>query len=209
MPEVPPSSDGASDLADLKTWAKESLRQSMRRVRRALPQQARQLRSERVTASIRSLPDYRDARMLLLYWPMPDEVDLRPLAELAVAEGKSLALPRMRTDEVGLDLYAYAPGDALEAHPWGLSQPQAQSPRVESRDIDLVLVPALAVDEYGTRLGYGKGFYDRLLPTLDGAVTCAAIFHFQLVAELPREDFDWPVQWVASDEGAFATSPPA
>jgi 5-formyltetrahydrofolate cyclo-ligase len=60
-------------------------------------------------------------------------------------------------------------------------------------------VPALAVDARGFRIGYGRGFYDRLLPTLPNALTVAIVYDFQLVAEVPEEPFDVPVHVVATD----------
>ena len=72
-------------------------------------------------------------------------------------------------------------------------------PEVPASAVDFVLVPALAVDLQGNRLGYGKGLYDRLLPTLPTALRCALAYDFQLVSELPSSPTDAPVDVVVTD----------
>jgi 5-formyltetrahydrofolate cyclo-ligase len=88
----------------------------------------------------------------------------------------------------------------------GFLQPPAGSPRVPELDVGIVLVPALAVDERGHRIGWGKGFYDRLLPLVPDAVRIALVFDFQLVAEVPDTPGDERVDYVVTDSRVIATA---
>jgi 5-formyltetrahydrofolate cyclo-ligase len=78
-------------------------------------------------------------------------------------------------------------------------QPPEHAPSVADGDVDLVIVPALAADERGHRIGYGKGFYDRLLPRLSGATRLCVIFDFELVAEVPNRPGDEMVDLIVTD----------
>ena len=94
-------------------------------------------------------------------------------------------------------LHAHVPGDALERGAFGIPEPDPGAPVITRPDV--VLVPFLAADPRGYRVGYGKGFYDRLLPELGDALRVAAGFDFQLVPEVPSAPFDVPVDVVVTD----------
>jgi 5-formyltetrahydrofolate cyclo-ligase len=83
-------------------------------------------------------------------------------------------------------------------------QPAASAPPIADASIDLVLVPALAVDERGHRIGYGKGFYDRLLPRL-AALRVALVFDFERIVEVPVRAGDVPVDVIVTDERVIRT----
>jgi 5-formyltetrahydrofolate cyclo-ligase len=94
---------------------------------------------------------------------------------------------------------AWRPGDALVAAGFGTQEPAADRPEVRP---DIVLAPLLACDERGWRLGYGGGYYDRTLRRLrgDGAVLAVGVgYDEQVVAAVPHEDFDEPLDWIATD----------
>ena len=97
----------------------------------------------------------------------------------------------------------------LTPGPWGIEEPGADAPRVAPEAIDLVVVPCLAVDAAGHRLGYGRGYYDRTLAGLGRAVTTAVAFDFQRIAEVPSEPHDVAVTWVVTDRTTLRASPAA
>ena len=110
-----------------------------------------------------------------------------------------LALPRVDAAAGTITLRAWSPGEPLERGGFGVMEPLSSAPEVPASAVDFVLVPALAVDLQGNRLGYGKGLYDRLLPTLPTALRCALAYDFQLVSELPSSPTDAPVDVVVTD----------
>lgn len=135
---------------------------------------------------------------VLLFDPLPDEVDVTPLAEGCVAL-------LTRTDADGLTVHAF--GDPREQHRLGFSQPVADSPVVDPVSIDVVVAPGLAFDRHGVRLGRGGGHYDRLLALLrPDAVVVGVAPSAVVVDRLPREDHDRPVTHLATEDGVVAVA---
>lgn len=133
---------------------------------------------------------------ILIYLAFGSEIDLAPLAELE----KTFYVTR--TWKKDLDLSVHPLDGGLETHPYGYSQPSATSPKIDPQVIDIALVPGLCFDERGTRLGYGRGYYDRLLPKLREDVPLVGITADALVVyELPRETFDVPMTHLVTETG--------
>ena len=130
-----------------------------------------------------------------------DEINPAELMSWLHAEGFRLALPVMIAKGQPLLLRSYAPGDAMEAAQWGIAEPMADKPEVEP---DVVLVPLLAFDARGRRLGYGAGFYDRTLAKLRARkkVTAVGIAYDELeVDAVPHDSYDQPLDWVLTPSG--------
>ena len=135
------------------------------------------------------------------YWPIGSEIDPRPLMQKLADAGARLALPRVDGEDI-LSFRLWQPGDPLEQAPFGLSEPLASAPEVQPT---LILLPLLAFDRLGNRLGYGKGHYDRALKALraDGRVfACGLGFHVQMLNELPSEAHDEPLDWAVTERGS-------
>lgn len=192
--------------AHLRRQAKAELRKRIAAVRRALPRDARAERSRAVAERLLALDALRAPGHVLAYWPMRGEVDPRPAFDALRARGATLALPRMDWGADALALHAHDPSVPLEESGMGFLQPPADAPRIAPAAIDAVLVPAVAADDRGYRIGLGKGFYDRLLPTLEGAFSVALLFDFQLVAEVPEEPHDARVHHVVTDRRHYAAA---
>lgn len=179
---------------ELRKKMKSALRTSLRAQRLALPVVARQARARALADRLAELPELTSARVVLSYNRIHGEMDATPtLARLSA----KVAFPRV--DDDTLTLHEVHAREDLETSLYGVLEPRADAPRVAHEAVDVVLVPALAVDERGFRIGYGRGFYDRLLPTLPNALAVAIVYDFQLVAEVPEEPFDVPVHVVATD----------
>jgi 5-formyltetrahydrofolate cyclo-ligase len=170
-------------------------------VRRAVPKDARARRSAAIAAHVTAMPEWSQARCVAAYVAMRGEVDPKPIVTAAHAGGKTVALPRIDWGEEAMTFHVFVTGDALEESGMGFDQPPASSPSVELADMELVIVPAVAVDERGYRIGWGRGFYDRMLPVLPNATSIALVFDFQLLMEVPDTAGDVPVDVVASDRG--------
>ncbi len=125
-----------------------------------------------------------EASCVLLYYPMADEVDVRPLLTAALQDGKRVLFPVVCGDD--LQLVAYS--DETRRGAFGIEEPIGQ-PFTTLREVDLVVVPGRAFDHQGHRLGRGRGYYDRLLPQLS-AHRLAVCFPCQIVDNLPYEPHD-------------------
>lgn len=189
--------DPAEDA--LRTAMKDEIRTRRRAVRRAMPHDARLARSSEITRRITELPEWERARTVLLFVSMRSEVQTGELVSRARAEDKRVAAPRMNATFDDLELVEWREGDGLEESGMMFLQPPASAPPIDGAEIDLAVVPALAVDARGHRIGFGKGFYDRLLPRLSRALRVAVIFDFERVAEVPDQPGDQPVHLVVTD----------
>jgi 5-formyltetrahydrofolate cyclo-ligase len=99
---------------------------------------------------------------------------------------------------------AWQAGDTLVPGLFDINVPGPQSPEVQSSRNTLVLVPAVAVDRAGGRLGYGKGFYDRWLAAHPEVVTCGVVMQDFLLDNIPSENHDHPLNWVVTESGLIA-----
>ena len=192
------------DEDSIRAQLKAEIRTRRLATRRALPAEARNARSAAITARVLSLPEWGAARTVLAFVSMAREVQTGALVEAAWRAGKAVATTRMSPTRDDLELFAWREGDLLEESGMMFRQPLASAPRVDDAAIDLALVPALAADERGHRIGYGKGFYDRLLPRLDAA-RVALVFDFERIVEVPNRPGDEPVDVVVTDERVVRT----
>jgi len=134
---------------------------------------------------------------------LSDELDCMPLLAKLAQDGLQLALPLVTGKGKPLTFRAWLPGDDMDAGVWGIAQPKADKPVVEP---DILLVPLLAIDRQGWRLGYGGGFYDRTLQGLRSRKPVLAIglaYDEQVVDAVPHLDYDEPLDWVLTPTGAM------
>ncbi len=132
------------------------------------------------------------------YWPMGDEADPRALANELAARGHTLALPVVAAKKSPLHFREWREGSELVVHPFGMHEPPESAARVTP---DVLLVPLLAFDAKGTRLGYGGGFYDRTLHSLATKRAIGIAFAGQEVDTLPCHDHDHPLDAVITEKG--------
>lgn len=196
--ELPPNTT-AQELEALKLQAKEALRKRVAALRRALTAEARAERARAMCAQLIAHEAFARAQVVSGYAPMRFEID--PSAALAEAHalGKGVVLPRVHTPTRELHLHYTRAGDELVESGFMVREPLETAPVAEPSSVDLVLVPGLSFDARGRRLGYGQGFYDRLLPLCTRAVRIGLAFDFQLLAEVPAFEHDAPVDYVVTD----------
>jgi 5-formyltetrahydrofolate cyclo-ligase len=189
--------DDAEDA--LRRKVKAELRTRMRGVRKALPAEARAARSARIAERVIALDEWIAARTVMLFVSMPLEVDTGPLERAARAAGKRIAAPRM--GEPGLEVRAWDEGMSVAlTGRMQVPEPPDTAPFVDASEIDLVVVPALALDDRGARIGYGAGLYDGLLPRLSRALRVGICFDFQRIAEVPETEGDQRLHVIVTDE---------
>ncbi len=148
--------------------------------------------------------DFAPGTIVSGYWPLADELDLRPLLESLHAQACRIALPAMTGKDRPLVFRAWQPGDSLVPAGFGTLEPSATC---EALAPDVLLVPLLAFDRQGYRLGYGGGFYDRSLAELRAAKKVTAVgtaFAGQEVDSVPRDHNDQPLDWIITEREAIA-----
>ncbi len=135
--------------------------------------------------------------------PYLSEIDTRPLLSSLAARGLATSVPVVIEDGIPLEFRIWAPGEPTMAGRWGIPVPLDDSPVV---DPDILLVPMLAYDASGYRLGYGGGFYDRTLEKLRAMKPVTAIgvaYSAQEVDAVVRGGYDQPLDWVLTEKGPF------
>lgn len=168
---------------------KKELRQQIRTQKRRLSAAELAVMSEDICSKVLALASWQEAGTLLLYYPLPDEVDVRLLIKDAFESGKKVLLPVVKGDELELHLYE---GEAsLKEGAFGIMEPTGPLFAPEHYgEIELAIIPGMAFDSAGHRLGRGKGYYDRLLPNLRDAKLIGVCFPFQFLEEVPAEAHD-------------------
>jgi 5-formyltetrahydrofolate cyclo-ligase len=140
-------------------------------------------------------------RRVVVYLAMGDEVDLGSL--VAASDDPAARFSVTRTPAEGFELTVHPWGCEMEQHPYGYTQPVAHASRIEMADIGAFLVPGLAFDRHGTRLGRGKGYYDRLLARAPQALKVAITGDY-LVEQLPFDDYDVVMTHLAFSTGVVS-----
>jgi len=191
---------------------KQSLRQSIIALRGELPAHERARLSRAVIEGICRLPQYQAARTVLGYLNFGAELAAEMLVQHALAEGKRVLLPRVNRASRHLELYQVqdlrhdvAPGL------WGIREPVAERCIREEAlgTVDFILLPGVAFTRDGARLGYGGGFYDRLLEHMpDRPALVAGAFGLQVVAEVPQEPTDRKVEWLVTERETIHCAAP-
>jgi 5-formyltetrahydrofolate cyclo-ligase len=186
--------------------AKQALRAGMKARLSALPPAEAASASARIRDRVIASDLFTRASVIMLFSPLPGEVDLRPIATQAHRLGKHICLPisdwaARKIVPVRGDM------DRLVSGRYGLMEPHPDAPAAPVSGIGLVLVPGLAFDLAGHRLGRGAGMFDRFLadPALR-AITCAVAFDLQVVDSVPAAAHDIPIQWIVTPTRLVATS---
>jgi 5-formyltetrahydrofolate cyclo-ligase len=191
-------------LAFLREHAKRELRNRMRSVRAVLPAAARLERSRAAAERVVQLAEYASARTIIGFSAIQKEIDPGDLLAQARASGKTVGLPRVVGDQ--LDLHEYRDVSELEEGAFGILEPAASAPVIAADSVELVIVPGLAFDTRGHRLGYGRAFYDRVLPQMARAFRVGFAYDFQVVMELPDDAHDVPMHAVVTDQRVLRVS---
>ncbi len=150
----------------------------------------------------RFLTEQDPSGWVVFYDPMPGEIDLWPLEQVERSDRRPLArFALTRTPSEGHLLTVHPAQATLERHRYGFRQPVEQAEVIDVCDIDIVLVPGLAFDVAGNRIGFGAGFYDRLLARLRPDALRVGVSDGYLVSPLPVEPHDIPMTHLASEVG--------
>lgn len=190
---------------------KADLRSRVRKLRAALSEEERAARSEAITAHLLALPAYHSATRIHCFISLPDEVDTTGIFAACLKAGKQTFVPVVDPARDALVSIRWRLGDPLIAGPFNVPiPPPTHRISISPEDIDLVLLPGLAFDDQGNRLGYGKGYYDRLLGELAEAgrrrgrpipPALGLAFHCQKVASVPTGEHDVACSGIITEKG--------
>ena len=182
---------------------KKEIRKKVLAARDKLPPAQRTAKSREIEERLFSLPEFKSARIVLFFASFRSEVDTGSMIRCALTVGKRVVLPKVNGTE--LALYEIADWDNdVSPGAWGIPEPHENRP-VRLDEIDLILMPGAAFDERGNRLGYGAGFYDKLLSAFT-KTTVALAFEAQIVPLVPAELHDIPIDKIVTEKRIIETN---
>jgi 5-formyltetrahydrofolate cyclo-ligase len=187
------------------TTPKAALRRQLIAARDALPPATRLELSARITPQLLALDAYRQANCVLAYMSFGSEFDTAALVTNALASGRQLCLPRVDRNTRRLELhYVENPDRDVQTGTWGIREPRAACPPADLARIDFVLLPGVAFTPQCDRLGYGGGFYDRLIPRFASRPPLvAASFALQIRDAIPLDANDQRVDVVITEHSFY------
>jgi 5-formyltetrahydrofolate cyclo-ligase len=192
-------------LAEVTERAKRQIRTRMRALRGAHPPATLAERNARIVARLIALPELAEARAVACFWPMTErhEVDLRPLDAFLRERNRRVFYPGLAGGggaALRTAMRLARSSDELVERGGRFAEPPPDAPEAGRGDVDLLVVPALAVAANGHRIGYGAGFYDAALPDFrPPALAVVVAYDFQLLAEVPTMPHDVPCDIVVTD----------
>lgn len=185
--------------------SKAELRRSLLKARQALHPDLWREKSDRICTQLHNWSVFSKAQTVLAYFSFRQEPDLSPLFTPSRIWGfprcvdKSMVWHQWIPTPIGSKQYP------LQTGAFGIVEPHPYAPQVQPADVDLILVPTVACDVWGYRLGYGGGFYDRMLssPEWIGKPTIGIVFEFARLPRLPIDPWDRSLQGICTEAGLF------
>jgi len=188
---------------------KKEIRKRVRLALAAIPPDEQARKSQAACESLLALPEYRDAEAVMAYMPLGGELDCTAVLKAALDAGKIVLVPRVLWHPHGLlVMRLHSLADRMEESSYGIREPVDGEPWPVNR-IDFIVVPAMAFDRTGRRLGKGGGFYDRFLASAGlEAVTCGLAFDEQVLEFVPTDEHDRNVNMLVTDKEIFRFANP-
>ncbi len=180
---------------------KEGQRRALLKARQNMPARITQAKSASICQHLQNWPVFVRSRLTLAYCSFRGEPDLAPLLQ----QQRVWGLPRCEGQALAWHRWFPTSEWALRPGTYGILEPDPSSPLVEPSRVDLILIPCVACDVNGYRLGYGGGFYDRMLGSAEWAdkITIGIVFEYARLPQIPRESWDIPLSGICTESGLF------
>lgn len=184
--------------------SKTQLRRSLLQARQALPEVEWRYKSQQLCHQLQQTPWFQQARTILAFFSFRQEPDLSPLFQ-DQPQARRWGFPRCEADRLVWHAWSATQGDRWQISRYGIREPDPALPRLSAAEVDLLLVPAVACDQRGYRLGYGGGYFDRLLrqPEWQILPTIGIVFEAARLEQLPIDPWDLPLEAVCTETGLF------
>ena len=183
---------------------KQAIRLAIQKIRDSIPLEERNIKTQKIAEKFFSLEEYCSAKNILLYYPFRSEIDTRVIIARAIADGKRVILPKVSGKILEL-FYIKDVKKDLEPGTYGIMEPNRDScVPAKYTEPDLAVIPGVCFDKDKNRIGYGGGFYDRLIPKLTKNIQKIALcFQAQIIERIPAFAHDIKVDKVISENESF------
>ncbi len=178
---------------------KREIRKQVLKQRDSIREEEKKTKDNSIRNSLLMLPEFKRANKVLFYASYKSEVDTFALIKDCISINKTVVLPKVNSESFQLDIYEIKDLSELHAGYQNIPEPFLPSDRIlQINDLDLIIVPGVAFDEHCNRLGYGKGFYDKLLNEKSSPAIALA-YEEQIVASVPAESHDIKMDKIITD----------
>ena len=175
---------------------KAALRKYLLEKRDATSAELRDIASERIHENLKKNSSFIDAKNIACYSPIGSEVNTHDIMLNILEQGKNLLLPRIIDDNI--QFYIVTNLEKLEKGSFEIMEPKDSCEK--AKKIDCVLIPTVGASKLGVRLGYGHGYYDRFLSSID-AVKISLTYSKQIVKSIPSDSHDIKIDWIVTEDG--------
>ena len=179
---------------------KKKLRNQYKQYRLDLPSDVKADFDKKICDALMQLVSFRHSETILMYAPLEGEIDVMPIAVRALELGKRVAFPRCVEDPRNLDFKYISTLDELKSGSYSIAEPTEEMESVTDYSRSICIIPGVVFYDYGFRVGYGKGYYDRFLSAYDGTKFGLA-YSECILGEVPRGRFDRHVDILISEKG--------
>ncbi|MDF2868792.1 MAG: 5-formyltetrahydrofolate cyclo-ligase [Anaerocolumna sp.] len=181
---------------------KEEIRQVIRRQKASLSKDVIDLQSSLIREQFLALKEYKESSQIILYAAFNQEVNTLPLIRQALLDGKKVALPRVMKDNI--EFYYISSLTDLAESSFGIPEPEPVDKLEWEKGSNLILVPGLAFDKQGNRIGYGKSYYDRYFGAhRESFLKICFAYGFQVYEEIPFETHDVKIDILITEDGVL------
>ena len=178
---------------------KEHIRQIIKLSKARISNEQRKTESDDIMRQLEKLDCFKKAHTILLYHSLPDEVDTTGMIK-RWNKTKQIILPVVSGND--LILRRYSP-EHLSTGVFGIREPDTNNEQIDLSEVDLAIIPGIAFDSKGNRLGRGNGYYDRLLQEKNRTTTIGICFRLQLIESIPANTFDQPMNKIATADKIY------
>ena len=187
---------------------KPAIRKELLRRRDAIPPEVRRAKDRLILERLLSLEEFKNAGTVFFYASFRTEFDTTELIKTSLAAGKRAVLPKVDREKQELVLYEIKDFSELGPGYMGIPEPTSPETPVSINDIDLVIIPGAGFDPMGNRIGYGGGYYDRLLSGMQKHVpVIAPAYEEQIIDSIPSEPHDIRVKVIVTDRQLIRCEP--
>lgn len=182
--------------------AKKQIRKEILDIRDSLEEEIRNKWNESIFSRLINSEFYKRARTIFIFVSFKSEVDTHKIIEYSIEKGKIICVPKIKSKQIGIEVFKIDSFKDLKEGYFNILEPVEGCISVDKNDIDLILMPGVAFDRHGGRIGYGGGFYDRFLSSMNKTADKIVLaYNFQVLDEVPMEENDVRVDGIITEEG--------
>lgn len=186
---------------------KKEIRKKILEYRETIDPEERSKWDESIFNKLINCDLYKCANTIFAFVSFKTEVDTHKIIKHALDNGKTICVPKINSKQEGVKLYKIDSFDQLKKGYFGILEPSESCPAVNSNDLDLILMPGVAFDRHGGRVGYGAAFYDRFLSNMNRQVDKIALaYHFQVLESVPMSEHDVRIDGIITEQESIVVS---